>query len=67
MWFGPLFMVVLVVLVVAAVVALVRGFAGVERPPSSMSPSPRDILDQRFARGEIDAEDYEARKRALEK
>lgn len=33
---------------------------------SRRDDSPLDILEQRFARGEIDREDYETRRRALQ-
>ncbi len=69
MWFGPLFMFLFLVAVVAAIVALVRWMSGTSdrTETSSHSPSARSILDQRFARGEIDADEYEARRRVLEK
>ena len=69
MWFGPLFMVLVFVAFIAIVVAIVRWFAGAgsaANRESPHTPSAKDILDQRFARGEIDAADYEARKRALD-
>jgi putative membrane protein len=59
MWFGPLFMVLLLVALVAGAVALVRG-AGAGR-----AQTPTQILDERFARGEITKEDYEERRRIL--
>lgn len=59
-------------LVVFAVIALVRWSSG-ERPGwprrsngASSSPTGREILDQRFARGEIDEAEYRARRAALE-
>jgi putative membrane protein len=54
-------------LVVFAVVALFRG----SRTPPPAAPAPRtgydaeQILDQRFARGEIDTEEYHARRNVL--
>lgn len=42
---------------------LVRMFSGGHRPaqgpPGAYPPSPREILDQRYARGEITREQYE--------
>ncbi|AYV25308.1 SHOCT domain-containing protein [Streptomyces sp. CJ_13] len=60
-------MVLLVALAVAVVVLLLRG---VERFPSapaqpSVPPSAKQVLAERFARGEIDEEEYEQRLTAL--
>jgi len=70
-WAGWLFMSLTALafwaLVVFAVVALFRG----SRPDTTPSGGPgvdhdpRLILDQRFARGEIDAEEYHARQAVL--
>lgn len=56
-------------LLVVAIVALVR-WTGAQggQPASSAAPAPhtaQEILDARFARGEIDAEEYRARSTAL--
>ncbi len=53
--------VALVVLVVRWVTQSARGREEGERPKDA-----RDILDERFARGEIGEEEYLARKRVLE-
>lgn len=61
MLLGPLFM----VLAVVAVIVLVRWLVA---PSSSHQPhaeTPLDILKARFARGEIDKQDYEDRRRTL--
>jgi putative membrane protein len=55
--FGSLFMVL--VLAIAAIVLLVRSFGGtIARSntaiPIAICPTPMDILNERFARGEID-------------
>jgi len=51
-------------LIVIGIVMLVRGpSAGSE--PRREGPTARRILDERFARGEIDEEEYQSRKRAL--
>jgi len=69
MIFGPLFMILILALVIAIVVLLVRWLGG---PWPSMTAShmpqsraPLDILKERFARGEIDKEEYEERRRVL--
>ena len=55
MWLGPLAMIAAVALLVAATVALVRwiGNGG-----SGSVHTARDILDERYARGKIDREEY---------
>jgi putative membrane protein len=66
-WGGWLVMTIAMVafwaLVVLAVVALFRG--ATNRPESAPHQDPMDILDQRFARGEIDEDEYHARAAAL--
>ena len=66
MFFGPLFMIGGPVLLIILIVVLVRWFgASRDAPGVRLNPSPREILDERFAKGEIDREDYEARRKAL--
>lgn len=55
-------------LIIAGVVALVRYLGRTGRPdhpggagPAAGRPQAREILDERFARGEIDAEEYRQR------
>lgn len=65
---GPLMMVVFGALLAAAVlliVRLVRGGGG--RDAARRSPSDRsvEILRERFARGEIDQQEFDQRRRAL--
>lgn len=52
-------------LVVVAVVAIFRGDREVEQDQSPRGPDPERILDGRFARGEIDLDEYHARQAAL--
>ncbi|MGW5193387.1 SHOCT domain-containing protein [Kribbella sp. NPDC004138] len=67
-WGGWIFMTITVVafwaLVIAAVVAVVRSVRGdatrVERPKDAL-----ELLDERFARGEIDESDYHHRRELL--
>ncbi|QWC86592.1 SHOCT domain-containing protein [Nocardioidaceae bacterium] len=70
--FGLLMMIGLVLIVVVVVWALLGGVSGrtgdqksSQAPSSSSELSARELLDQRYARGEIDDEDYERRKRAM--
>lgn len=64
MWFGPLWMIIWVAVLVAVIVVLVRGLGGAGIDMRSRGA--RDILDERYARGEIDREEYEKRKRDIE-
>ena len=53
-------------LVVFAVIALFRGARSDAAPTGRVEERDADqILDQRFARGEIDADEYHARQRVL--
>lgn len=66
---GWVFLVLLLVGVAAVVVALVRlrtAGRGEQSPGAAGRPSARQILDERFARGEIDADEYQQRVRQLE-
>ncbi|GGC56435.1 SHOCT domain-containing protein [Hoyosella rhizosphaerae] len=62
----PVVWIGLIVLIVWAVVRLTQDRPGRDRGVDYRE-SPEDILDRRFARGEIDADEYgEARKRLAE-
>ena len=70
MIFGPLFMILFLAMLIAATVLLVRWLGG--SWPGSMAVhhplpgrTPLDILKERFARGEIDKDEFEERRRVL--
>lgn len=63
MMFGPILWIIVLGLVVAGVVWFIRGMDG-GTTNSGKSDAIRE-LDLRFAKGEIDAEDYAARKKML--
>ena len=70
-WFmGPIMMLLFLALVVGVVLLAVRWFGGVGGnmggSPRRGGSSARAILEERFARGEIDEEEFRKRKRALE-
>lgn len=67
MFLGPFMMIIFLVVVVALVVLAVRWLLPGTGVSSSAASSARAVLDERFARGEIDAEDYRARRAELEK
>lgn len=60
-------MVAVVALVVAGVVALLRRGRTTAVSDSRVTPAPtaESVLDERFARGEIDAQEYQTRRTAL--
>jgi putative membrane protein len=70
MIFGPLFMIIMLAIVVAVAVLLVRWLGGGGhggQAPHAGAPgrAPLDILKERYARGEIDREEFEERRRVL--
>ena len=69
MIFGPLFMILVLAVVIAVAVLLVRWIGGPWHGPAPhrdpTARTPLDILKERFARGEIDKEEFEDRRRAL--
>ena len=64
-WVGGIGMLVLMALVLAAVVSLVVVLGRRGPQPPTPADTARRILDERFARGEIDREEYENRREAL--
>jgi putative membrane protein len=69
MIFGPLFMILILVAVIVVAVFLVRWVGGPWQGTAPHYPplgrTPLDILRERFARGEIDKEEFEERRRVL--
>lgn len=60
-----LFMVGFWTLVIAALAVIFRGTRSDGPPAMTGRRDPVDILDERLARGEIDSDEYQARKAAL--
>jgi putative membrane protein len=61
MWLGPLFMIALLALLIAGIVALVRWIGGGSDAGGRVRTA-REILDERYACGEIDREEYQRRR-----
>lgn len=70
MVWGWLFLALLIVGLVVLVVVLVRLLSGRGPRPDDARPSgrsrAREVLDERYARGEIDDTEYDERRRRLE-
>ncbi len=67
-WFMPVLMILFWGLVIWGIVALVRGLGGARSSDSGSShpDSALEVLKKRYARGEIDKEEYEGKKKDLE-
>lgn len=69
MMMGPLMMIVFIAAVVVLVVVAIRWLSGGSHRAHELHPptgkTPLDILKERFARGEIDKEEFEERRRLL--
>lgn len=67
-FFGPFMMIVYIAVLVAIVVVLVRWLGGAGHGGAAhgtQHKAPLDILQERYAKGEIDKEEYEERRRVL--
>ncbi len=66
MIFGSLMMIVFIALIVGVVVLVVRWLGGGGPAQGSKPKAALEILEERFARGEIDKDEFEERRRALQ-
>lgn len=64
---GPMMMLVMVVIVVVAVILILKAFGlgGQANAKQDNQDKARAILNERFAKGEIEKNEYEDRKKAL--
>ena len=66
---GPLAMLIFLVVAAAAVILIIRALSGNNSSGSFQPPghsgSPVDILQERFAKGEIDKKEFEERRKVL--
>ena len=68
MFFGSILTLVFIGILIAVVVLLFKWLAGSTPGTGPSNPSaqaPLDLLKERFARGEIDKDEYEERRRVL--
>lgn len=65
MGFGPLIWLVLLALAIVGIIALLRQRGDSNGAAGNNSRTPLQILDERFAKGEIDKDEYEERRRLL--
>jgi putative membrane protein len=65
MFLGPVFGILFIAAIAIAVVLVIRALGGRSAARGGGGTSAFDILDEHFARGEIDREEYEERKRVL--
>ena len=65
MFFGPVLMIAAIAAIVAVVVFIIRGNGG--GSAATDAKTPLDILNERFARGEIEKEEFEEKRRLLGK
>ncbi len=63
--FGGGFMWIFWIIIIVAIIALVKGLSG--SSSNSSSASPMEILRKRYANGEISDEEFEHRRKQLEK
>jgi putative membrane protein len=69
-FFGPIMMIVFIAVTVVVIVLIVRWLGGPSHAPSHPAygppgKTPLDILKERYARGEIDKEEFEERRKVL--
>lgn len=66
MIFGPLMMIAVVAAIVVLVVLALRWLGGTGHAGAPPGKTALDVLEERFARGEIDKEEFEERRRVLD-
>jgi len=65
MGFGGGFMWIFWIVLIVVIIALVRGMGGSDKISDTNQRTPLQLLEARYAKGEIDEEEFEQRKRKL--
>jgi putative membrane protein len=65
-WGGMILGPIMMIIILIAVVLLVRWLVNPGHSDAHPHKSPRDILEERYAKGEIDRQEFEERRRVLE-
>ncbi len=65
-WFGPILMIAFWALVILGIIYLVKALAGGRSLGSTKEETALDILKKRYAKGEVDAEEFARKKKELE-
>ncbi len=63
---GPIMMLLFLIVAVAVVALVIRWIGGTSHFAQTSSSAARRILEERFARGEIDEDEFQKKKRALD-
>lgn len=64
-WFGPAFMILFWVLVIIGIIALIKWIGSQSRISGRTEESAIEILKKRYARGEINKEEFEEKKKDI--
>lgn len=64
-WFGGIFMIIFWVLIIAGIIIVLKWFAGESRKTYDYDKSSLEILKKRYARGEINKEEFEEKKKDI--
>lgn len=62
-WLGALLMLIVIAMIVAGAILIARSYA--QRSPTSSGSAPLRILEERYARGEIDEDEFRKRREVL--
>lgn len=65
MFFGPLLMILILAVVIGAIVLLVQRLGDPPMRRQFARQTPLEILKERFAKGEIDAQEFDERRRKI--